>query len=167
MFQAFPGLTPVHKENAVRALDSLARSPEEPHEAVPSQIPLDTQRPAQPRTAHTIHHRHGTPAGNKSRPTVWRSKVHELHTLQYLEKVLLRPFRPIRFIPRRCIPAIASIVREICFMTTSADTTTMEQGAILWVLLPRMLLAAVVSDSAEPGDNAHSGRPSGQKWKKY
>ncbi len=74
-----------------------------------------------------------------------------------LEEVLLRPFRPIRHIPWRCMPAVAGIVREVCFMTTSSDACIKETGAILWALLPRMLFAAVVNDNSDPNEQVHRG----------
>ncbi len=43
-------------------------------------------------------------------------------------------------------------------MTTAADHSLRETGAILWALLPRMLFAAVVSDNVDPNEHVHRGQ---------
>ena len=98
MLQSFPGITPEHRTKAVHTLATLTNGSPDSPAPIPSQIPPEPHPPDQQRMAHTVHHRHGTPAGYKGRPLVWRTKMAELRLLQ-LEEILLRPFRPIRHIP--------------------------------------------------------------------
>ena len=156
-FQSFHNLTPDQRRKAVIALANLAEGGPPVPAAAPTQ-PESHLGPVEiPSTTFTARYRHGTPAGYRGRPEVWRSKVADLHSLP-LEEVLLRPFRPIRHIPRRCMPTVAGIVREVCFMTTSPDENVRESGAILWALLPRMLFAAVIAEENDPHKQAHRGQ---------
>ncbi len=110
---------------------------------------------------HGRQYRHGVPAGYRGQrqDTDWSSYVTQLSGLD-LHAVLLRPFRPIRHIPRRCLPMIGNIVRETAFMATSGSEQNRELGARLWALLPRMLLASAKTDtSTSKGDSGptHQG----------
>ncbi len=105
---------------------------------------------------HGRQYRHGVPAGYRGQrqDTEWASHITQLGELD-LHAVLLRPFRPIRHIPRRCLPMIGNIVRETAFMATSGSERNRDLGARLWALLPRMLLASTKTDT--PASNGGSG----------
>ncbi len=173
-FRNFHHLTAPQRQQAVVSFAGLAQNPphtpDQSNHRTPPTPPPPTQtitqspphHPSQeipnlPSTHNTARFRHGTPSGYRGRPEIWKTKVPELHALP-MEDVLLRPFRPIRHIPRRCMPAVAGIVREVCYMTTSTDPQTQESGAILWALLPRMLFAAVVDDAPDSSTQTHRGQ---------
>ena len=123
---------------------------------------MQTQDPAPDPTTEAAHltgtqrqgrqFRHGVPAGYRGQQgdTDWTTHLPQLGQLDIYD-VLLRPFRPIRHIPRRCVRMVGNIVRETTFLATSGDHHSRELGARLWILLPRMLLASTKADRQNTG----------------
>ena len=62
-----------------------------------------------------------------------------------LREILLRPFDPLRHVPKRCVAPFMEVAARTATLA-AGDGIQAARAAKLWALLPRMILPAVYSD---------------------